>query len=142
MLRADWRNPEQNSTRTRGAALARRMHEVGIMESTLAAVRREALARDATQVERIVLRIGALSGVDADALRFAFAACAPGTLAEHAELDIEIVPAVAHCATCHGNFSAGLGHICRCPNCGDLSGDLRTGRELELRRIEYSTATP
>jgi hydrogenase nickel incorporation protein HypA/HybF len=118
------------------------MHEVGIMESTLATVRREALARGAAHVDRIVLRIGVLAGVEPEALRFAFAACSPGTLAEGAELAIETVPALAHCAGCGRDFAAGLGHICRCPACGDFSGDLRSGRELELRRIEFTPATP
>ena len=118
------------------------MHEVGIMESTLAAVRREALARNAAHVDRIVVRIGVLSGVEPDALRFAFEACAPGTLAEGAELDIESVPALAHCATCDRDFAAGRGFICCCPGCGNFSGDLRSGRELELRRIEFTPTTP
>lgn len=120
------------------------MHEVGIMESTLAAVRREALARQAAHVDRIVLRIGVLSGVEPEALRFAFEACSPGTLAEGAEFDIERVPATAHCATCDRDFPAGRGFICCCPGCGNYSGDLRSGRELELRRIEFtpSPATP
>lgn len=111
------------------------------MESTLAAVRREALARNATHVDRIVVRIGVLSGVDPEALRFAFEACSPGTLAEGAEFDIESVPAVAHCPTCDRDFPAGRGYICSCPGCGNLSGDIRSGRELELRCIEF-TLTP
>ena len=112
------------------------------MESTLAAVRREALARNAAHVDRIVLRIGVLSGVEPDALRFAFEACAPGTLAADAELAIETVPALAYCATCRREFAAGRGFICCCPDCGDYSGDLRSGRELELRRIEFTPTTP
>lgn len=111
------------------------------MESTLAAVRREALARQAAHVDRIVLRIGVLSGVEPDALRFAFAACAPGTLAAGAELAIETVPALAFCAACRREFAAGADLICRCPGCGNLSAELRSGRELELRRIEFTPAT-
>jgi len=116
------------------------MHEVGIMEATLAAVRREAAARSAAHVERITLRIGVLSGVEPEALRFAFAACTPGTIAEGAGLEIETVPAVAHCHTCDRDFAAGRGFICRCPDCQNLSGYLRAGRELELRRIEFTPA--
>jgi hydrogenase nickel incorporation protein HypA/HybF len=114
------------------------MHEVGIMESTLAAVRREALARNAAHVDRIVLRIGVLSGVEPEALRFAFEACSPGTLAEGAEFDIVSVPALAHCPTCDRDFAPGAGFICCCPTCGNYSGDLRAGRELELSSIEFT----
>jgi hydrogenase nickel incorporation protein HypA/HybF len=114
------------------------MHEVGIMESTLAVVRREAEARQAAHVDRIVLRIGVLSGAEPESLRFAFEACSPGTIAEGAELAIESVPALAHCATCDRDFAAGRGFICCCPGCGNYSGDLRSGRELELASIEFT----
>lgn len=122
------------------AGFARDVHEVGIMEATLAAVRREAGARNAARVDGITLRIGVLSGVEPAALRFAFAACTPGTIAEGATLEVEIVPAIAHCHACDRDFAAGRGFICRCPECQELSGDLRSGRELELCRIEFTPA--
>jgi len=118
------------------------MHEVGIIESTLAVVRREAEARRAARVDRLVLRIGVLAGVEPDALRFAFEACTPGTIAEGAELQIETVPALAHCRACTRDFPAGRGILCQCPACGAFSGDLRGGRELELRRIEFTPLAP
>ena len=118
------------------------MHEVGIIESTLAVVRREAEARQAARIERVVIRVGVLSGAEPDALRFAFEACSPGTVADGAELDIEVVPALAHCRTCARDFTAGSGVLCQCPDCGAFSGDLRSGRELELRRIEFTPLIP
>jgi hydrogenase nickel incorporation protein HypA/HybF len=114
------------------------MHEVGIMESTLDVVRRQAEQHRASRVHRIVLRIGALSGVEPEALRFAFDAVTRGTLADGAELAIEAVPARAHCAACARDFAAGPGFIFACPDCGQLSGDLRQGRELELVRLEMT----
>lgn len=115
-----------------------RMHEVGIMESTLDVVLRQAGEHRASRVHRIVLRIGALAGVEPEALRFAFDAVTLDTLAAGAELTIESVPARAWCATCACDFGAERGFIFTCPTCGELSGDLRQGRELELARIEMS----
>jgi len=114
------------------------MHEVGIMEAALGAVLSQARSRGAQRVHRIVLRIGALSGVDADSLRFAFDAIAAGTIAAEAELEIRDVPAVAHCASCAKDFTAVSGAIFSCPRCRRLSGEVRQGRELELSRIEMS----
>jgi len=114
------------------------MHEVGIMESALGAVLVEARSRGAQRVHRIVLRIGALSGVDADALRFAFDAITENTLAAGAQLAIDAVPALAHCGACHADFGVASGFIFSCPRCSRLSGDVRQGRELELSRIEMS----
>jgi len=113
------------------------MHEVGIMESALDAIRREAGAHGATRVSRIVLRIGTLAGVDEDALRFAYEALAPSSIAAGAVLEIETVPARAHCAACARDFGAGRGFIFTCPACGGLSGDIRAGRELGIARLEF-----
>ena len=114
------------------------MHEVGIMESALGAVLTEARSRAARRVHRIVLRIGTLSGVDGEALRFAFDAVAQGTMAADAALEIQDVPALAHCPACDVDFAVTAGFIFACPRCGNLSGDIRQGRELELSRIEMS----
>jgi hydrogenase nickel incorporation protein HypA/HybF len=114
------------------------MHEVGIMESALDAVRREARTQRACRVERIVLRVGAISGVEPESLRFAFDALARDTIAADARLDIECVPARVHCRACARDFTARRGYLFRCPLCGDLSGEIRAGRELELSRIEFT----
>jgi hydrogenase nickel incorporation protein HypA/HybF len=114
------------------------MHEVGIMESALSAVLRLARTHGAQRVNRIVLRIGALSGVDPDALRFAFDAVTPGTIAANAALEIRDVAAIAHCSSCDEGFTVDSGVIFSCPRCRRLSGDVRQGRELELSRIEMS----
>jgi len=113
------------------------MHEVGIMQSALDAIRQQAVKHGATRVSRIVLRIGTLAGVDLDALRFAYEALAPGGPADGAVLEIESVPARAHCASCHTEFGAGRGFIFQCPQCGDYSGDIRAGRELGIARLEF-----
>lgn len=113
------------------------MHELGIMESALDSIRQEAAKHGATRVSRIVLRIGALAGVDHDALRFAYEALAPTSIAAGAELEIESVPTRAHCKACAKDFSAGKSYIFRCPLCGDYSGDIRAGRELGIARLEF-----
>jgi hydrogenase nickel incorporation protein HypA/HybF len=115
------------------------MHEVGIIESALEVIRREARAHQATRVTRVVMRIGAIAGVDIDALRFGFEACTPGSIAEGAALEIESIPARAHCKTCAEDFTIESGFIFQCPRCAAFSGDVRSGRELELTRLEFST---
>lgn len=65
------------------------MHEAGLMQTALEAACDEARRAGAVGVRRIVLRVGAESGVVPEALRFAFEALAVGTLADGATLDIE-----------------------------------------------------
>lgn len=118
------------------------MHEVGIIESALGVIRREAQAHGAERVERVVMRIGAISGVEPDALRFAFEAVTPDSVAAGAVLEIELVPARAHCRACADEFTIESGFIFECPRCRAISGDVRSGRELELARLEFTTPSP
>jgi len=111
------------------------------MESALAIVSREAASHGAARVERVTLRVGAISGVEPEALRFAFEALSPGTVAEGAQLDIDLVPARAHCAECDKDFTIESGFLFECPVCRAFSGDVRSGRELDLARLEFSTPT-
>lgn len=114
------------------------MHEVGITESALTAVLAQARFHGASRIHRVVLRIGALSGVVADSVRFAFEAVSRGTMAEGAVLEIVEEPVEVFCARCQTIFAATGAAILSCPRCGQLSADIRRGRELELSQIEMS----
>jgi len=115
------------------------MHELGIMESALALVQQHAAEQQAQRISRVVLRIGALAGVENEALRFAFDVVSRGTSAEGAEFAIEDVPVTVFCSGCQQEFAGdGEVYIYTCPTCGDLCGEIRSGRELELSRIEMT----
>jgi hydrogenase nickel incorporation protein HypA/HybF len=114
------------------------MHEMGIMESAIEEVLAQASDHDASRVHRIVLRIGALSGVEPEALRLAFDSAVKGTAAAGAELEIESVQARGRCPDCDLEFGVESDFIFTCPRCGQISGELVQGRELELARIEMS----
>lgn len=81
------------------------------------------------------VRVGPLSGVVVEALRFAFEALAPGTSAEGARLDIEETAPAFHCPRCGADYSTPVGSY-ECPSCGFPGGELRGGHELELISIE------
>ncbi len=115
------------------------MHEIGIMESAMTFVLQHATENRARKVSRVVLRIGTLAGVEVESLRFAFDVVSRGTLAENADFEIEIVPASVFCQGCNDEFIQDTaGYIFICPTCGDLCGEIRRGRELELSRIEMN----
>jgi len=111
------------------------MHELSLLE----AVRDQALAAassdGATRITAICLRVGALAGVEVEALRFAFPVVMAGTIAAGAELRIEIEPAQCHCAACDAPFPAPDG-CCDCPRCGAISRRLLRGRDLRLLALE------
>ena len=113
------------------------MHEVSIMTEALRMAMDAAKSAGATRVLKLRLRIGTLSGVVPDALRFAFAVVGRGTLVERAELEIETVPAACWCLTCQAEFE-GPDFFNECPRCHNVSGELRRGREMEIAGVELN----
>ncbi len=113
------------------------MHEFSIMQSALATAAEKTRAAGATQIHRLQVRIGALSGVVPEALRFAFDALKEGTPAAQAAFEIERVPAISWCAACAAEFAVADLHY-ECPRCHQPSGELRRGWELELSSLEIS----
>lgn len=112
------------------------MHELGIAAEALQQTLDHAARAGASRVSRIVLRVGLFSGVDPEALRFAFSAVLPGTPAEGAEVEITTIAAVGHCPDCGKDFSPAADLLFECPECGRISTTIVQGRELELSRLE------
>lgn len=113
------------------------MHEVGLMLSALELAAAEARRQGASRIHRLTLRVGALAGVEPDALAFAFDVASAGTPAEGATFAVEGVPVVCYCSGCQSEFRP-ADAVFRCPACGELSADVRRGRELELASLEVS----
>ena len=113
------------------------MHEFSIMQAALETAGQKTRDAGATQIHRLRLRVGALSGVVPEALRFAFEALKDKSLGAQAELEIETVPAVAFCTACAAEFAAADIQY-ECPRCHRPSGRLRQGREMELAALEIS----
>ena len=105
------------------------------MQSALERAAEIAHQHGATRIYRMRLRVGALSGVVPDALRFAFEALSPDTIANNATLEIDWSPALCLCEACDREFEP-ADVIYACPTCGQVSRVIRRGTELELAQIE------
>ena len=108
------------------------MHELGLMTNLLESA---AAAAGGEPVRAIRVRVGPLSGVVVEALRFAFEALSPGTAARGARLDIEETAIAFRCPRCGAEYATPVGSY-QCPSCGSPDGELRGGNELELVSIE------
>lgn len=111
------------------------MHELSIMEGAMRQVLDAAQQAGASRIIEIRLRIGALSSVVPESLQFAFEAVAEGTMAQHARLIIEPIPARFWCEPCQQEFESNR-LLAVCPKCDTLSRELCSGRELELASVE------
>ena len=117
------------------------VHEVSIMKSTLDLAEQQARASGATAIHVLRLRIGTLSGVVTEALRFAFQALKQDTLAASATMEIEEIRPACWCGRCESEFEVN-DYIYECPRCGDPSAELRRGREMALVSLEISRHVP
>ncbi|WP_165984776.1 hydrogenase maturation nickel metallochaperone HypA [Streptomyces sp. YIM 98790] len=111
------------------------MHELSIAAAVAERAGEVARAHGAARVEAVRLRVGELSGVVPDALRFSFGLVTEDTAAAGAELIVEEVPALARCGGCGERFAVGCPPRLACPHCGRGAADVLSGRELELTEV-------
>lgn len=113
------------------------MHEVSLMEQTLAIALDQAQQQKAQRIHRLKMRIGEVSGVVPDALSFAFDVVTAGTIAEGATLEIESVPVTCLCPHCDLIFNP-PDLFYECPQCGTYIHKPLAGQEIELTSLEVS----
>lgn len=113
------------------------MHELSICQALLDQVERIAVEHGASAVERILLRVGPLAGVEGSLLRHAFPLVAAGTVAENAELVIEAAPVRVACNDCGAETDATPNRLL-CGDCGSYKTRLVSGDELLLANLELT----
>lgn len=95
----------------------------------------QAAAQDFHTVKVVFLEVGALSHADPQAMRFAFDAQKPGTIAAAARLEIIDIPGQAWCLDCCAPVV-----ISRrgdsCPGCGGYKLTVIGGDDVRVRELE------
>lgn len=118
-----------------------RMHELSVCLSLLDQVRAIAHEHGAGSVIRIEVRVGPLSGVEAELLKHAYPLAVAGTIAEDAELVIENADVVVRCEQCGAESRAAPNRLI-CASCGDYRTSVVSGDELILQRVELEEQPP
>ncbi len=111
------------------------MHEYAICVALLEQVETVARKHHAERVDRILLKVGPLSGVEPDLLQQSWPLAAAQSIAEAAELVIELSPVVVRCTQCNAETEASPGRLL-CKQCGDFRTQLISGDEMVLNRVE------
>jgi len=116
------------------------MHELSIamqiVESVSSAVDPEPSAAD-TRVAAVNIRVGAMSGVVPEALRFAWDMATDGTVLAGSELRIEEVAAAVWCPSCADEVEIDQFRM-KCPVCQTPTPRVVRGRELDILSLELS----
>lgn len=110
------------------------MHELSIATEIINIVEKEASRQNLTRVEEIGLKIGALTGVNPDALTFAFEASTGDTSLAGVVIKIEKIPVKGECRAC-GNAFEVQEFVFICPECGSSDLKINQGEELDIDYI-------
>jgi len=112
------------------------MHELSIVTSMIGIVRENMVRHGAGRLKKIKIRVGEMTAVEPEALRFCFEACTGGTDMEGVILDIEEVPVMGQCMNCKKAFQLNMYLDSGCAACGGKAGDYISGTELDIVSIE------
>jgi hydrogenase nickel incorporation protein HypA/HybF len=115
------------------------MHELSIATSIVETVLQEIARKHLPPVQTIAVRIGALSSVDPEALRFGFESIIPDTLLAKTKLEIEFVPVQGKCRACGQEFVV-EDFIFACPHCQSGQIEVTRGEELDIAYLEVEDA--
>jgi len=110
------------------------VHEVSLMKNLLGVVEKTIEKEGGGKVEKIHILIGAMSGVNTDALDFAFEVLSKGTSAEGGVIEYESIPLALKCREC-GLISNPKDFIFSCSHCDSRDIEIVGGREMEIDYI-------
>jgi hydrogenase nickel incorporation protein HypA/HybF len=113
------------------------MHELSVCQALVEQLEEIAREHGAAHIDRVVLHIGPLSGIEARLLEQAYPLAAAGTVADSALLVIEPAPVKVRCARC-GEETEALPNRLLCGACGDFRTNLVSGDEMILASVELT----
>lgn len=111
------------------------MHEMSIAESIVEIAEEAARREGAVRVRTVFAEIGALAGVEIEALRFCWDAVTREGLAVGAGLEITRIPGQGWCLDCSEAIAL-LSSFAPCPRCGGCQIAITGGTEMRVREIE------
>ncbi len=111
------------------------MHELAIAFNIVDIAAR---AADGRKVSRVLIDVGALTGISIEALAFCFPEAARGTALEESRLDIREIEGRARCASCGAEFPTP--HVWSACPCGSIRFERLRGEELQVESIELAEA--
>ncbi|MFN3598664.1 MAG: hydrogenase maturation nickel metallochaperone HypA [Aquificaceae bacterium] len=115
------------------------MHEFSIVQSLLELLEEQTRQYGAKRVTKVEISIGVLSGIEPHLLELAFDTFKEGTIAEKAELLVEVEKLRIWCEECGREYQKEELNLL-CPGCGSLNTHIRGGQELLLKSIELESS--
>jgi hydrogenase nickel incorporation protein HypA/HybF len=115
------------------------MHEMGLAMQ-IAEIALSSIPEDMggnTRVERVNLKVGKLTAVVPESLKFCFEIIIQDTPLAGSELVIEDIPVTARCRDCSREWIVNAA-VFRCETCGSGAIEILSGKELDVVSIEIT----
>lgn len=111
------------------------MHEYSIVQALMEQVESLAKENEAEKVTKVVVKIGAMSGVEPHLLHIAFDTFKEKSVCDSAEFVLNIQPLTVLCLEC--DTQSELEEIYyRCPQCESLKVEVVDGEDMFLMSVE------
>jgi hydrogenase nickel incorporation protein HypA/HybF len=110
------------------------MHEMSLAEGILQIVEDAAAQRGFNRVTEVRLEIGALSGVEVEALGFCLDVVLKGSIADGARVELERLPGRGWCLGC-GEAVEIAALYEACPKCGSYQVQATGGTEMRVKDL-------
>lgn len=110
------------------------MHEMSIAEGILGIVENAAHDQGFSRVKEIRLEIGALSGVEIEALKFCLDVVMNDSVAQGAKVELDILPGSGWCMAC-GKTVPIAALYDACPGCGGYQVQATGGTEMRVKDL-------
>jgi hydrogenase nickel incorporation protein HypA/HybF len=111
------------------------MHEMSLCAGILQILEEQAGTQGFRRVKTVWLELGALAGVEVEAMRFGFEVVMQGSLAEGAKLEIIERPGEAWCLQCRKTVVMKQ-RFDACPVCGGYPLQVTGGEEMRIMELE------
>lgn len=110
------------------------MHEMSLAEGILQIVEDAARQQGFKRVTEVRLEIGALSGVEVEALRFCLDVVLKGGVADGARVELEKTPGRGYCLGCGETVPVNALYDA-CPLCGSYQVQATGGTEMRVKDL-------
>jgi hydrogenase nickel insertion protein HypA len=111
------------------------MHEYSVVQALLEQIENVAEQNDASEVTKIVVKIGVMSGIEAHLLEIAFNTFKEKTICDSAEFVMNIQPLTIECQGCGEVSELQKIHYC-CQKCESTNVKVIDGEDMFLMSLE------
>lgn len=110
------------------------MHELSLATDVINLVAEEAQKNGVSFISEILIEVGDLSGVEADAFQWALELLIKETILGNAEIRLNRSPGTGICKACEREFEM-KNRLDSCPGCGAFPSEIRGGQEFRVISI-------